>query len=241
MSALISSTDFKRGEAVLNGFEDALGGGEQGGGLAIALFDEGDLALLEGLEKCGALLRELHGEILEVGERTFEFLDLHAEAVEVFVALGGRLAEIEVARGGLAEELHLRAELRGALAAARLCRRFFSAAFTWLSVAYNRGDAVDDARGLGGIVDAQAVHDFDQQLQFAALGRDGFGELSLPSAALATFSTAARCSAARRRYGSSAVGWRRKLTQRFARSADWAVTAASRFPRCGEIDVADLL
>jgi hypothetical protein len=148
------------------------------------LFDEGDFALFEGLVKFGAAFGELDGVFLEIGEGAFEFLDLDGEAVEVFLALGGGIAEIEVTGGGLAEEFELRGELGGALGGWRDWSRLLERGADLVERGVDRGDAVDDAGRLGGVLDAQAVDDLDQQFEFGAGGGDGFIDLTAFGGAL---------------------------------------------------------
>ena len=84
-------------------------------GLAIALFDEGDLALLEGLVKFRAPFAELNDVLLEIREAALELLDLDTDPVQILVALGRRFAQVQVTGRRLAQQLQLRAELRRAL------------------------------------------------------------------------------------------------------------------------------
>ena len=160
-------------QPVLNGLEDALGGGEQRGGLAVALCNERDLALLERLVKRRALFRKLDGVFLEIREGSLQFLQLDADAVQIFLALRGRGAEVEIAGRRLAQQLHLRAELRRALGHHQALQAVLQRRLHLVQRRVNRGDAVDDPRGLGGVLDLKAVHDLDQHLKFAARRRHG--------------------------------------------------------------------
>jgi len=166
------------GQPILNDLEDTLGGGHQGAGAAVALLDQGELALFEGLVECGAAVRELDGVFLEIGEGSLEFLELDGDAVEVFVALGGGIAEIEVTGGGLAEELELGGELGGAFGGGEVLEPVFERRSDLVQGGVDCGDAIDDAGGLGGVLEAQAIDDLDQQFEFGAGGGDRLLDLS---------------------------------------------------------------
>ena len=159
---------FEALDAVADAGQDALGAFHQRAGAAVAGLDELQLARLEGVVDLVALFGELLDVLVEVGEAALQLLELDHHLAEVFLALVGRVAQVEVVDDGLAEQLHLRAELGDALAAGEFAAAVLERGADLVERRVDRRNVVDDLRGLRRVVDLQVADDVDEHFQLGA-------------------------------------------------------------------------
>ena len=151
----MSSMDSRPFEAVADAGEDALGGGDEGVGAAVALLDERLLAGLEGGVDLLAAVGDLVGELGEVAELAVELLELDHGLGEVFLGGVGGVGEVEEVGDTLAEELELGSELGGALGAGEVVAAAAQLDLGGVEGGVDHRDVVDDLGGLGGVVDLE--------------------------------------------------------------------------------------
>jgi hypothetical protein len=138
--------------------EDALGGGEEVGGAALALVEERLALRPEGVGELLPARGEVGGELVELAEAPLELLELDSEPGEGGVASLGRVGDGERALDGLREELRLRGVLGAALVGADLLRARLGDGAAAVELAEHLADRVEDPRPHGGVVDLQPRH-----------------------------------------------------------------------------------
>ena len=110
----------------------------------------------------------MHGEIIELAEAALHFLHLHHHPRQCFVALLRRAGDFQVVLHALIEQAKLRLELGRAFRLGQFVALVAQHGAHLIELRIQLGDALDDARGLGGIGNLQPAHHADQHLQLGA-------------------------------------------------------------------------
>ena len=119
-------------------------------------------------------LGQLHDELVELGEPSFEFFDADHHLGEKLVALLRRIADIEVVDDRLVEQFQLRVEFGNTLDRHQVAGLLLERGTGLVDRREDVGDVVDDCGSLGGVVDLEVADDVDEHLEVGSALVDGF-------------------------------------------------------------------